>query len=382
MTYKQQKAQERRLLDMASHDVWRESRKDLRELFRSFNKQGYSVQGYRGRLERALEIVTRAEGAIKSLGYDPQPQKSVRRSSHAPSRSYGLALDGLRLPSDWLGAALNLILDFETRSNPRHQTSRTRELHRKAAEPLCVAWAIDSGPVELLEFAVDAVIRGHGFLQVKSLIRNSQITKIAQNISFERALLRKLGCDTPISEWVDTSVLARHAGLPSKLADICKALKLGDLGKNEDGSRLIRKFCVPKKDGTYRDKTTDPVDWQKFLDYCRQDVVAEREVFNRLRSFHLPPREKKLWELDDKINRRGWPVDMDYVKNAHSYAKLEKQKLVQELKALTGLANPNSRDQFLGWARSQGYEFNSLGKAFIKRFEAMLEEDEVLVDTP
>jgi DNA polymerase len=289
---------------------------------------------------------------------------------------------------------LNLTIDFETRSKLDIKLVGL-ENYIAAAEPLCVAWAIDDRPVELLEYRWTCYLcAGRSFAcelcQIHSeqkerlydTILSPSIIKVAQNIAFERALLRKFGFDTPISQWVDTSVLSRYAGLPSKLADICKALKLGDMGKNEDGSRLIRKFCVPKKDGTYRDKTTDPADWQKFLDYCRQDVVAEREVFNRLRSFHLPPREKKLWELDDKINRRGWPVDMDYVKNAHSYAKLEKQKLMQELKALTGLANPNSRDQFLGWARSQGYEFNSLGKAFIKRFEAMLEEDEALVDTP
>jgi DNA polymerase len=263
----------------------------------------------------------------------------------------------------------SLVLDFETRS-PLDIKLVGLDNYMAKAEPLCVAWAIDDGPVKLFDFTrygVNSIL--------PPLILDSRITKVAHNIAFERAMLRKLGLDTPISEWIDTSVLSRYAGLPSKLADVCKALKLGELGKG-DGSRLITKFCKPKKDGTFRDWTSHPEDWQKFLEYCKQDVVAEREVFKRLSPlFTLPPREKKLWELDDKINRRGWPTDTTYVRLASFAAFKEKEKLTQELKALTGLQNPNSRDQFLGWAKAQGYEFNSLGKAFIKRMEELFDED-------
>lgn len=267
-----------------------------------------------------------------------------------------------------------LTLDFETRA-PLDIKDAGLENYVTQAEPLCVAWALDDDEVTLFEFDGS---RGSCALAIKLYenILDSRITKVAQNISFERMILRKIGLDTPIEQWIDTSVLARYAGLPSKLADICKALKLGERGKHEDGTRLINKFCKPKKDGTYRSKHTDPVDWQKFLDYCKQDVVAEREVFRRLQAFMLPERERRLWILDEKINRRGWPVDMQYVHGASRQAATEKRRLLAQLQSITGLPNPNSRDQFLKWAKAQGYEFNSLGKDFIARFEKMLEEDE------
>lgn len=119
-----------------------------------------------------------------------------------------------------------------------------------------------------------------------------------------------------------TSVLARYAGLPGKLKTLCQVLKIGDV--KSDGSKLIKKFGQRHK-GKFRDKTTDPVAWDKYLYDCKQDVIAEREVFRRLQAFVLPERERKIHELDYKINRRGWPVDMKYVKAAHSAAAAEKQ---------------------------------------------------------
>lgn len=266
----------------------------------------------------------------------------------------------------------SLVLDFETRSQIDIKHAGL-DNYMGAVEPLCVAWAVDDEPVELVDFTHGT----RGLEKLVGLIRDPQVFKIAHNISFERDVLSTLCCESPLEQWADTSVLARYAGLPSKLADICSVLKLGNLGKHEDGTRLINKFCKPRKDGSFRDSTSDPADWQKFLNYCKQDVIAEREVFKRLKAFMLPEREKRLWLLDDKINRRGWPVDKQYVHGASRQAATEKHKLMQELKSLTGLANPNSRDQFLGWARAQGYKYSSLGKDFIARFEKELSDEEI-----
>jgi DNA polymerase len=277
-----------------------------------------------------------------------------------------------------------LVLDFETRSELDIKTCGLDNYIAKS-EPTCVAFALDDGPVELIDYiSACPVCDNKSFAcemcciisrtkkKFVASVRDSRITKVAHNLDFERAVLSKMGLETSFSEWIDTSVLARYAGLPAKLKQVCQVLKLGEDGKS-DGSRLIKKFGQRDKRGRFRDKTTDPADWQNYLNYCAQDVYAERAVFRCLKSFMLPEREKRIHELDHKINRRGWPVDMKYVKAAHSAAAAEKAKLTLELKALTGLANPNSRDQFLGWAKTQGYEFESLGKAFVARMEKELE---------
>jgi hypothetical protein len=75
--------------------------------------------------------------------------------------------------------------------------------------------------------------------------------KVAWNCAFERAILKHcLGIDSPISQWLDPSVLARYATLPPHLKGACEFLGLGDKAKH-DGSRLIRKFCMPNRKGGF-----------------------------------------------------------------------------------------------------------------------------------
>ena len=52
---------------------------------------------------------------------------------------------------------------------------------------------------------------------------------------------------------------------------------------------------------------TDPERFQRLIDYCAQDVLAERELDRRVPE--LSPRERLVFELDHKINQRGIGVD-------------------------------------------------------------------------
>jgi DNA polymerase len=93
-----------------------------------------------------------------------------------------------------------------------------------------------------------------------------------------------------------------------------------------------------------------------------------------LEGFFTPPeRERRLWELDQKIGERGIPVDPYYVASASLLAAAERERLLQEMKTLTGLENPNSVPQLTEWLVGQGYGFNSLGAAKVK---AALEEND------
>jgi len=243
---------------------------------------------------------------------------------------------------------MRLYIDFETRSR---LNIRTVGLDRYArnAEVLVCAWAVDDGPLEL---------------GLPPMLADPNVVKIAHNCAFERAILKyALNTNSPASEWDDTAVRARYVGLPSSLGEISEVLDLGAEGK-ADGKRLIAKFSVPKRDGTFRDATTDPEDWQKFVDYCKQDVAAMRVLDHRLPP--LPPRERAIWLLDQKINERGIPVDMLFVENAIAIAERERERITRELREATGLENPNSQKQMLDWARKNGYAYGSLGKKFVE----------------
>ena len=73
------------------------------------------------------------------------------------------------------------------------------------------------------------------------------------------------------------------------------------------------------------------------------------EVCRRLAAFPVPDALQAEWVIDQKINRHGVLLDMDLVRGALQIDAAEKQHLMQEAAAITGLDNPNSRDQLLKW---------------------------------
>ena len=58
-------------------------------------------------------------------------------------------------------------------------------------------------------------------------------------------------------------------------------------------------------------KETDE-DLDVLFDYCKQDVVVEHGISKRL-GYHLPEKELKVWQLDQKMNATGIQIDMDMV---------------------------------------------------------------------
>jgi DNA polymerase len=256
-----------------------------------------------------------------------------------------------------------LHLDFETRSTVDIR-EQGLDVYARNAEVLMLAFALNDQPPTLW-FPHEDTQNDLVLLYLK----RPEIIKVAWNSAFERAILKHcMGIDVPLKSWLDPSCMARYAGLPSSLADVGEALGLPqDEAKDKDGKRLIQKFCRPKKDGTYKDWNSDPEDWARFCDYCRQDVVAERNILRKLeKGFMLPPRERKIWLLDQQINERGIPVDMTFVHNAKTIVDAERSRLMDELGKLTNLENPNSTKQMLGFLKENGYPYESLNQKMVK----------------
>jgi DNA polymerase len=128
-----------------------------------------------------------------------------------------------------------------------------------------------------------------------------------------------------------------------------------DQQKKRSGSALIRYFCIPCKptkvnmNRTRNKPIHDREKWRLFKDYCAGDVVAEREIANRLAKFPVPDKEHRLWVLDQKMNNKGVTIDRTLVEAAIECDQIYKQRLMNEAIALTGLSNPNSRNQLLAW---------------------------------
>ena len=268
-------------------------------------------------------------------------------------------------------AAVELYLDFESRSRT---SLPDRGLDNYCADPsteiLMLAFAVNEALPEVW-FPTDGPFPDH----LRLMIERPEILKVSFNAEFERTILQQiLGITTPIRSWADPMIMARHASIAGDLAFVGEVLGISeDKKKSADGRRLIKLFCEPakrkKKDPPgmpeFNDATTHPEDWAKFVDYCRQDVIAEREIFHKLRAFALPPDEKRMYELDQEINERGLPIDMDFVNKASQIVKEEREELTTQMRALTGLENPNSTAQLLGYLKTQNYAYNSLGAKWV-----------------
>lgn len=184
---------------------------------------------------------------------------------------------------------------------------------------------------------------------------------IAWNANFERCITR---CclphfDVPIFRFRCAMVGAMSVGFPGKLAQAGPAIGLSEeLFKQEGGSRLINKFCKPRKPSKKNPATrwtpaAAPEDWALFKQYCLQDTRAEAAIWHKLHAWRPPAEEQRLWELDQAMNDRGVQIDVELVNAAHSMGLMHRERLVEKAKALTQLDNPNSVKQLIEWLNSQ-----------------------------
>lgn len=252
-----------------------------------------------------------------------------------------------------------LYLDLETFSE---LDLRTVALDRYTAHPstriLMCAYALDDGPMQFWQ-------EGEDRTELERLITSE--TCIPWNASFERATLARVW-NIRAKAWIDAMVLARYASLPAALKECNKVPFFASQAVTTKETLLINKFCKPQKDGSIRNRETDPEDWEVFCDYCRRDVMDTRLIFKWLLAhFDMPARLHNTWLLDQEINKRGMPVDLPFFYNA----KVEADRLTglahQQLKEVTGLENPNSPAQLLKWVSARGYPFTSLGKELVTK---------------
>lgn len=183
----------------------------------------------------------------------------------------------------------------------------------------------------------------------------------------EAELIRKL-TEAPLE---DTMIMAYQAALPGKLYGLCKAFNLPeDKAKDADGQRLIQKFCKPTVSGKVRDFTTDPADWERFVNYCRLDIVSMREIYHKLPRFNCTIKENELQALDIRINRRGIRMDTYLMEAAIVTAEKNSEALNAETRKATGckVNSAQQRDALLRFIREDlRFPIEDLTRATLER---------------
>lgn len=166
-----------------------------------------------------------------------------------------------------------------------------------------------------------------------------------------------------ISQQDCTMARAASVALPQGLDKLGIALK-SDMRKDMEGHNLMMKMAKPRRfnaDGsiTWWD---DPVDVDRNMAYCEQDVRTEGRADNMLPA--LSPAWRRVWEFDQIINERGVAIDQFAVERSAQlveYAKKQNDKIMREL--TNRVVSKCSKDkEIIAWLNARGIEATSLAK--------------------
>lgn len=247
---------------------------------------------------------------------------------------------------------------------------------------LLIAYKLDDGPVVVIDLT-DPLTDPEDYSSFWDALCDERVIKTAYNANFERTCLaaytRK---PMPPEQWRCTAVHAANLGLPGTLGGVGAALGLPqDKQKDAAGKRLIDYFCKPcKPTKTNGGRTRNlpehaPEKWAQFIEYNRQDVVAEQAIMERLKIYPVPESEQELWNIDQKMNDHGVRLEMELAEKIIKYDAIYRERLMAEARQITGLENPNSLSQLKNWFNERyGLEVTSITKDSIPVIEEQLGE--------
>ena len=263
----------------------------------------------------------------------------------------------------------NLSIDIETYSDQNlAKTGVYRYVESPVFEILLFSYSADGEPVRLVDLACGETIPA----EIIAALTDDTVTKWAFNATFERICLsRFLGLPTgeylEPESWRCSMVWAATMGLPLSLEGVGTVLGL-EKQKLTEGKELIKYFCqpcAPTKANGQRTRNLPahaPEKWLAFKKYNIRDVETEMAIQARLVKYPVP---ESIWEeyhIDQEINDRGVALDMELVRQAILLDQQSRSDLMQAMKLLTDLENPNSVQQMKLWLADNGLETDTLGK--------------------
>lgn len=226
---------------------------------------------------------------------------------------------------------MKLYLDLETRSAAKlNQRGVMAYVNDPAFEVLICSWAVDNAPVRAWNVLAEPDNMPE---RLRSVLSDPEVRLVIHNSSFDLRCMsmspsfQRFNLST--SRVDDTMVQALAHGLPGDLATLSELFKLGGLSKMKEGKALIQQFCVPiyGQHVEFYDHTTNPKDWSMFVEYAKRDIEAMRAIHKLMPTVNYPGMEHKLWELDQVINSRGLPVDLELAEAADEAAQCERLAL-------------------------------------------------------
>ena len=243
-------------------------------------------------------------------------------------------------------------IDFETRSFANlPDVGLDIYANDPSTEVLCIAWGTDPDQIHVRhpQFKNDELlehVRNGGKIQ-------------AWNAMFEYAIwncvcVPKYGWPRlRLTQCIDTMAIAAANNVPQSLDDAGTFMD-SEHKKDATGKRLIMKLSKPTSKGVFNE---DPELMRELFDYCAQDVRTEMAIGSVLRP--LSDLEQDVWELTQRVNLRGVPVDPQELHNAVLAVVRAQDALDNELLSMTG-CKPSERAKLLDWLNANGANMEDL----------------------
>jgi len=226
-----------------------------------------------------------------------------------------------------------LHIDIETRSELDIKSDGLMNYaHHESTQILCICFKIDG---EMYVDDLDVLL---------TYVEDPEVIFCAHNASFEYIMLHaKLNWfDVPIERWRCSAAVAAYHRLPRSLGACAKTLGLAKQ-KDEEGKKVMMKMCKPlpkaqRKNnvsnkllaseledmfgGCYynHDYLLDSIPYYSLKEYCKDDVLTEEAIIDRLG--FLPLEEQELFEIDFTMNWvNGVQVDVELCEKMQSIFK-------------------------------------------------------------
>ena len=194
----------------------------------------------------------------------------------------------------------------------------------------------------------------------------------AWNATFERliwwnVMVPRHGWPKPrLEQFRCTAVTAAAMSLPRDLERLGEALGL-QVQKDKRGKALMKIHSIPTgfaADGSpiWHPLADDPVSMEAYHTYCDFDVLTEEEAASRL--VPLSDAEMRVYWMNERINDKGLRIDTVSARAALRLIAKAKDKINEELAAVTGNAVTavTQAARLKAWCAAQGVAMASMDK--------------------
>lgn len=285
-----------------------------------------------------------------------------------------------------------LHIDYETFSKVElNDVGAYRYAFDPSTEILCAAMALDDAePVvwDCWSMECSDELERHW-----DALEDPEVLIYAHNAQFEiavsAALMKKTWHIKPpdISRWRCAMSIARRAALPGSLQKLGEVLGLSTQ-KDKRGKALMQKFSMmqkPKKATKKKEAIPshriypkdDPAAFAEFLEYCKTDVIVEREATKLLWYFD-DDLNNRNYTLHEKINARGVAVNLVALRHAQRLIDEETELVSKHFRELTGFEFTQN-NVLLEWLHGQGCHLDNLQAETIDNY---LEQEEDKIGEP